>query len=126
MMITLPLAVTAWAQHLIGSMTHHRLQKLDRLKKLMEKNLGLVFLPGHNCASDYRGTAQSFQTVAIYPQELHDAVTAVKIKNDAILCSWDVQLMCQALGIIIPLLLVKGGNEYCLFTFCWFINIEWI
>jgi hypothetical protein len=94
---------------------HYDTWKLDRLQKLIEKNHGLVFLPGHNCASDYKDTAESFQTVTIHSQELHDAVAAVKIKKDVKL-SQGVQFMCRALGIPIPFLPVSGKNEYHLFT----------
>jgi hypothetical protein len=64
---------------------HYDTWKLDRLQKLIEKNHGFVFLPGHNCASNYRDTAESFQMVVIHSQELHDAVAAIKIKKDVIL-----------------------------------------
>ena len=94
---------------------HYDTWKLDCLQKLIEKNHGLVFLPGHNCARDYRDTAESFQTVAIHSKELHDAVVAIKV-NSNVRFSWDIQFLCKALGVPIPFLLVSGKKEYRLFT----------
>jgi hypothetical protein len=105
-------------QYIAGSpwAGHYDIWKLDCLQKLIEKNISLVFLSKHNWASNYRDTTESLQMVAIHPQqELHSAVAAVKIKMD-IIFSWDVQFMCQALGIPIPFLPVSGKDEYRLIT----------
>jgi len=63
---------------------HYDTWKLDRLQKLIEKNHGLAYIPGHHCTSDYRGTAETFQTVAIHSKALHDAV-AVNGKEEYML-----------------------------------------
>lgn len=89
--------------------------ELDRLQKLIEKKQGLVLLPPrHKYASDYRDTAEPFQTGAIHSQELHYAVAAVRIKKD-VTFSRNIEFMCRALGIPIPFLLVREENEYRLF-----------
>jgi hypothetical protein len=91
---------------------HYDTWKVDCLRKLVEENLDLVFLSKHICTSDYRGTVESLQTIAIHPHELLGAVAAaVKIKMDVIF-GWDVQFMGQALGILIPFLPVSTRYEY--------------
>jgi hypothetical protein len=104
-------------QYIAGSprVGHYDTWELHCPQKLIERNLGLVFLPEHNCASEYRDTAESLQTVAIHPQEIHGAVAAVKIKMH-VMSGWDVQFMCRALGIPIPFLPVSGNNEKRLIT----------
>jgi len=94
---------------------HYDTWKLDRLQKLIEKNHGLAYIPGHHCTSDYRGTAETFQTVAIHSKALHDAVAAIEL-SDKVKFSRDLQFICDSIGVRIPFLPVNGKEEYMLFT----------
>jgi hypothetical protein len=87
---------------------HYDTWKLDDLQKLIEKNHGLVFLPGHNCASDYKDTAETFQTVAIHTKELHDALEKVQISAEVkAKFTRDIKFLCRARVVQVPFLPVS-------------------
>jgi hypothetical protein len=96
---------------------HYDTWKLDDLQKLIQSNHGLVFLPGHKCASDYKDTAETFQTVAIHTKELQDALEKVQISAEVKdKFSRDIKFLCGAQGVQVPFLPVSIGQEYILFT----------
>jgi hypothetical protein len=78
---------------------HYDTWKLDCLHRLIEKDHGLVFLPEHNCTSDYRDTPKSLQMGAIQPQDPHSAVAGVKIRLYLVVMSnsyarhWEFQFL---------------------------------
>ena len=98
---------------------HYNTWQIDLLQILVEKNRGKTLFPGWVSASDYRDTAESFDTVALHSMDLHEAleVKAAEI-SEAVKNSFsaDLKHMCKSMGVSIPFLPVNGETECKLFT----------
>jgi hypothetical protein len=91
---------------------------VDELQNLVESIHGKVLYPTWINASDFRGTDESFVTVAIHDKELHDALAmrAAELDLNTIHLSADKAFLCQQMGITLPFLPVHGPDEYRLFS----------
>ena len=98
---------------------HFNTWQIDKLQILVEKNHGILLYPTWINAADWRDTNESFVTVAIHSEALHEALRAraenisEEVKDGY---SGDLRFLCNQLGVPIPFLPVDGEAEYRLFT----------
>jgi hypothetical protein len=96
---------------------HYDTWLLDKQKRLVEMIFDEIIYPGHRCASDYRATPETFQTVALHDQELHEELAKVNLPDGTKKkFSPDMKCLCQAAGTQAPFLPVHGEHECKLFT----------
>jgi hypothetical protein len=96
---------------------HFDTWKVDMLQLLVEKNHGILLYPDWSNASDYKETAESFDTVALHSQELHEAVASIKLdENVAKKFTSEMKYLCRAMGVQVPFLPNHGADEAKLFT----------
>jgi len=95
---------------------------IDKLQALVERNHGKPLYPGWTSASDYKDTPESFGTVPIYSQELHNAIEAQreKLGTEAVAemkkkLTPDQQYMCTQTRSWLPFLPLNGKAEFQLF-----------
>jgi hypothetical protein len=96
---------------------HYDTWLIDKLKRLVEKVLGIIILPGYASASDYQPTAESFQTVALHTEILHQEVQN-KVIDPEITKNYsrDLKFLCKAMGVKMPFLPLTTPAEFKLFT----------
>jgi 3'-5' exonuclease len=92
---------------------------IDKAQNLFRQNHGVQLFPGWSNASDYRDTDESFVTVALHSEALHNALVtrATKIPMSVLQgYSGDKLFLCKSNGVPVPFLPVCRAAEYKLFT----------
>mmetsp|Transcript_20033 Transcript_20033/g.28561 ORF Transcript_20033/g.28561 Transcript_20033/m.28561 type:complete len:235 (+) Transcript_20033:540-1244(+) len=91
---------------------HFSLHKIDQLQDLYLENHGTLLYPGWDSASAYKQTDESFDTIALHHIELQDALKARREQLGHVKLTKDMQYMCDAMGVPLPLLpFSKEGKE---------------
>ena len=91
---------------------HFSLHKIDQLQDLYLENHATVLYPGWDSASAYKQTDESFDTIALHHVELQDALKARREQLGEVRLTNDMQYMCDAMGVPLPLLpFSKEGKE---------------
>ncbi len=91
---------------------HFSLHKIDQLQDLYLENHATVLYPGWDSASAYKPTDESFDTIALHHVELQDALKARREQLGEVRLTNDMQYMCDAMGVPLPLLpFSKEGKE---------------
>eukprot|EP00986_Skeletonema_menzelii_P017125 scaffold17631_cov148-Skeletonema_menzelii.AAC.1 len=101
------------AGHKIG---HFSLHKIDQLQELYLENHGRVLYPGWDSASAYKQTEESFDTIALHHSALQDELKARRDELGDVKLTKDLQYMCDAMGVPLPLLPFAGEAEDQLFA----------
>ena len=96
---------------------HYDTWLIDKLKRLVEKVLGIIILPGYVSPSDYKTTPESFQTVALHTDVLHQEIQQKEIDPEITKkYSSDIKFLCKAMGVRMPFLPLTSPAEFKLFT----------
>lgn len=90
---------------------HFSLHKIDQLQDLYLENHGTLLYPGWDSASAYKQTDESFDTIALHHEELHDALKARREQLGNVTLTKDMQYMCNAMGVPLPLLPFSKKKE---------------
>jgi hypothetical protein len=94
---------------------HYSTHKVDQLQDLYLENHGILLYQGWDSASAYKPTDESFDTIALHHTELHDALKARREQLGDVKLTKDMQYMCNAMDVPLPLLPFSGKAEYQLF-----------
>ena len=93
---------------------HYDTWKIDLHQRLALRNHGVLIYPNWTNTSDYQFTDESFDTIPLQTQELHEAV--VTRHNDldkkAIKLTDDQKYPSKVMGTPLPFLPFSGENEY--------------
>jgi hypothetical protein len=84
---------------------------------LIEKNHSILLYPDWSNASSYKETAESFGTVALQSQELHEALEEEEIADNVTAkFTGEMKYLYRAMGVKVPFLPIHGIMEAKLFT----------
>ena len=95
---------------------HYSTWKIDQLQDLHLHNHGVVLYPGWINASAFKSTDETFDTIALHDMGLDDALRDRAKELGKVNLSNDLQYMCDAMGVPLPLLPFSGKEEYKLFA----------
>ena len=96
---------------------HYDTWQVDVLQLLVEKNHNVLLFPDWSNASDYKTTPESFGTVALHSQELHEAIEQVEVDGGIVgKFTSEMKYISRAMGVKIPFLPLHGSNEAKLFS----------
>ena len=96
---------------------HFDTWQVDALQLLVEKNHNVLLFPDWSNSSDYKSTPESFGTVALHSQEIHEELEKVVIAKDVSeKFSSEMKYIARAMGVKIPFLPLHGSEEAKLFS----------
>ncbi|KAL7529638.1 hypothetical protein ACHAXR_003072, partial [Thalassiosira sp. AJA248-18] len=90
---------------------HFATWKVDQLQNLHQENHGTQLYPHWTNASDYNGTGESFDTIALHHDELHDALENQCKTLNPIKQPREMKYMSSAMGTSVPFLPFCGREE---------------
>ena len=99
---------------------HYNTWKIDGLQNLVWKNHGIQLYSGWTNASDYRDTDESFDTVALHNDKLHEAVETRwdSIDQSKVKLTRDQKFMCNSIGTKLPFMPFRKKEENIQFAKC--------
>ena len=75
------------------------------LQLLVERNHNVLLYPDWSNAINYKDTVESFDTVALHSQELHEALGGVELADDVSMkFTCEMIYLSQAMGVKVPFL----------------------
>ena len=92
---------------------------IDQIQNLVLGNHDTVVYEDMSNASDYKETAESFDTTAIHDSDLHQALVNhwdTKIKKESVKLTNDHKHLCKKMGIPLPFLPFGTMEERILFN----------
>ena len=99
---------------------HFDTWRVDAIQNLVWKNHRIQLYPGWTNASDYMDTEESFDTVALHSQPLHDALEERMKEIDAssVKLSRDNKYLADSVGVKLPFLPFITDEENVLYAQC--------
>ena len=94
---------------------------IDQLQNLVMQNRDTQLFPNWSNASDYKTTDESFDTIALHSQELHDALMDqwdTNIIQSDVKLTFDQKYICKAMGVKLPFLPFATEEEKKQFAQC--------
>lgn len=95
---------------------HYSTEKIDQLQELCLHNHGCVLYPGWISASAYKSTDETLDTIALHHSELHTALKSRHAELGKVSLTKDLQYMCDAMDVPLPLLPFTTEEENQLFA----------
>lgn len=97
---------------------HYNTWLVDELQLLVERIHGKVMYPSWISSSDFRDTHESFTTVALHSDELHEALNCrlATLDKEKMNLTSDQSFLCRQMGVGLPFLPINGEEEYRLFS----------
>jgi len=99
---------------------HFDTWRVDAIQNLVWKNHRIQIYPGWTNASDYKDTEESFDTVALHSQPLHDALEERMKEIDAssVKLSRENKYLADSVGAKLPFLPFISDEENVLYAHC--------